>query len=246
MTAPSLSERATRAREQLGALAAAGARAFAPSAYAFAEWLVVRGEELGGSAGARLVARAETRGEALARELGEAQARARAALEVVGDASGDGAKAIEAGDTGTFLRAERRHRIVGTPSTARRDEWMSRLAAEARARDIGLGRNVVPSPEAIASALYASSRAELSAALVAIHAEADVPRDAGPYNALAIAARALAELSTLAPGYLTAMVAYLDELSPLLALPAAGMPTRERPRASRMHSSGKGQRRPSR
>ena len=235
MSESSLPECATRAREQLQGLAAAGARAFAPSAFAFAEGLIVRGEGLGGQAGGRLIARAEARAEELARELDDARTRARAALEATGDASGELARAIDAGDVERVLRAERRRRIAGSPSVAGLEAWGARLSAEARARGLELG-NEHHSPGALASALYASSRAELSATLVALRAQADVPSYAGPYNPLALAARALAELSTLAPGYLTAMVAYLDELSPLLALPSpmsrAASPTAERPRAS--------------
>ncbi len=67
--------------------------------------------------------------------------------------------------------------------------------------------------------------------LVALRAQSEVSSHAGPYNPLAIAAFALAELSSLAPGYLTALVAYLDELSPLFALPSAAGRSPEHPRA---------------
>jgi hypothetical protein len=231
MSESSLPECATRARERLQGLAAAGARAFAPSAFEFAEGLIVRGEGLGGPAGARLIARAEARAEELARELDDARTRARAALDATGDATGELAQAIDEGEVGRALRAERRWRIAGSRPVRGLEAWSARLSAEARARGLEL-RTEHHSPGALASALYASSRAELSATLVALRAQADVPSYAGPYNPLAIAARTLGELSTLAPGYLTAMVAYLDELSPLFALPTPVSPAAERPRAS--------------
>jgi hypothetical protein len=227
---PSIPERAARTRERIQGLAALGARTFAPSALAFAEGLIARGEGLGGTAGARLIARAEARAEALARELEDARGRARAALDGAGDAAGDLARAIEAGDFGRVLRAERRLRVAAMPPVAGLEAWRARLSAEASARGLRLG-NELHAPGALASALYASSRAELSATLVALRAQADVPLHAGPYNPLAIAARALAELSSLAPSYLTAIVAYLDELSPLLTLPPAASRAAERPHA---------------
>jgi hypothetical protein len=228
---PSPPERAARTREQLQGLAAAGARTFAPSAFAFAEGLIARGEGLGGTAGARLIARAEARADALARELDDARGRARVALQATGDAAGELARALTAGDFGRVLRAERGRRVAGVLPVAGLEAWRARLSAEASARGLELGHEL-HAPGALASALYASSRAELSATLVALRAQAEVPSHAGPYNPLAIAARALAELSSLAPGYLTAIVAYLDELSPLLALPSAASAAGERSPAS--------------
>jgi hypothetical protein len=224
-----MSESVAHARERLCALEVAGARAFAPSAFAFAERLIARGEGLGGAAGARLVARAQARAEELARDLDDAKMRAHRALGASDGTRSELVDAIEAGDVGPALRAERRRRTTGLPPVGAREAWVARLSAEARARGLELDAGV-DSPGALASALYASSRAELSATLVALRAHADIPSYAGPYNPLAIAARALAELSTTASGYLTAMVAYLDELSPLFALPAPPTPSLERSR----------------
>jgi hypothetical protein len=231
MSEPSLREQATRARGRLEELIAAGVMAFAPSALAFAEGLVARGEGMGGPAGRRLVARAEERAARLAKELDDAKARARAALGTMDDASGELGRAIDAGEVVRVLRAERARRSTASRPASHADAWTARLRAEAHTR--GLDRaGDLRSPAALAAALYASSRAETSAMIVALRAQSEVSSHAGPYNPLAIAAFALAELSTLAPGYLTALVAYLDELSPLFALPSPASPSTERPRAS--------------
>ena len=225
------SPEAAAARERLCALEAAGARAFAPPAYALVESLLSRGESIGGGAGARLIARAVERADALARELEDAKVRARGVLSGVSDPSGALADAVEAGNVLPVLRAARR--FAPARSSAGIDGWVARLSAEARARGLSIAART---PAALAGALYASSRDELSAMLVALRAQAEVPSNAGPYNPLAIAARALAELSTLAPGYLSATVAYLDELAPLLALPS---PPAERSRPPSLASRGK-------
>lgn len=212
-------------RARLRDLVSAGAGTFAPSAYAFVETLLARGEALGGGAGARLIGRAALRAEALGRELDEAKTRARESLG--SDHSQDGAlaPAIDAGRVHEALRAARRRRIAPGRPDAGLDAWLGRLSSEARARGLPCsGRAVGP----LAAVLYESSRDALSATLVAVRAEADVPANAGPYNPLAIAARTLAELSKLAPAYLAATVAYLDELAPLLSLPAPA-PERARP-----------------
>jgi hypothetical protein len=223
--------------ERLRDLEGAGARRFAPSAFAFVETLAARGEALGGAAGERLIGRAIARADALARELEEAKGRARSTLAEGGDPAvhAGTAAAIQSGDVLSILRAARKNRIAGPPPTRKRDEtWIARMAAEARARGLSFASRTA-SP--LAAALYAASRDELSALLFARRTEAEVPLNAGPYNPLAIAARTLAALSTFAPAYLSATVAYLDELAPLLALPAPPPdltgPTSVPPRAKR-------------
>src|SRR5207253_2032178 len=68
---------------------------------------------------------------------------------------------------------------------------------------------------------YDASRAEVAAMLTALRAEADLPAGAGPYNPLAIAAGALAELAALSPSYLAPLVPQPTHLAALLALPPA-------------------------
>jgi hypothetical protein len=77
--------------------------------------------------------------------------------------------------------------------------------------------------------------------LAALDAAAGVSAATGPYNPQAIAARALAELASLSPSYLAALVAHLGELAPLLVLPPppegaaprGGSTRRPKPRAKR-------------
>jgi hypothetical protein len=214
--------------DRLRALEGVGARTFAPSAFAFVETLAARGEALGGAAGERLIERAIARADALARELEDAKGRARDTLTLLDDPSlhADATTALERGAVLAPLRAARKNRITGKISKRGPDEaWLARMEAEARARRISFAsRASTP----LAAALYAASRDELSALLFARRTEAEVPSNAGPYNSLAIAARALAALSTFAPAYLSATVAYLDDLAPLLSLPAPP-PDRARP-----------------
>jgi hypothetical protein len=92
------------------------------------------------------------------------------------------------------------------------------LVAEAIARGIAAPPD---DPRELTAALYASSRREVAAMHAALNAASEVPASTGPYNPVAIAAQALAELAGLAPRYLAALVGHLDELAPLLALPPA-------------------------
>jgi hypothetical protein len=202
--------RALAARARLDRLAAAGARSFDPPAYAFAEGLLARGEALGGAAGERLMARAVARAEALEREIDDANSR-----------------------------PPRTRAPAPSPRSARREEWTLRLSAAMRARGLSLHGGAL-TPPAMTTALYDASRSEVAAMLTARRVHAEVPPGAGPYNPLAIAARALAELSTLAPAYLAALIAQLDELAPLLALPSPPAdPSRPTPPVRRKRVRGR-------
>jgi hypothetical protein len=205
--------------DPLAPLRTAGARAFDPPAYAFVESLLARARALGGVAGARLATRAAARAEALAREVEEAKARARGAVAPLGEESARFAETIEAGHVVRALRFAKARAVAPLLRRPEDAEWIARLLAEARARGLSIAAHS-RTPGALGAALYESSRSELAAILAALDAEAMIPVGTGPYNPLAIAARALAALSARAPAYLAALIAQLDEISPLLSLPA--------------------------
>ena len=218
------------ARAWLAEVEAAGSRAFDASAHGFVESLLARAEALGGAAGERLAERASVRAEQLARELEGAKRAAHDALGRIDVDEGALGRMIDAGEPGRALRLAKKRAVAPPPRGVDDLAWTTRLVATARGRGVSLrGRPL--SPRALAEALYEASRGELAAMLAARRAEAEVPADAGPYNPLAIAARSLAELSSRAPSYLAALIAQLDDLSPLLALPP---PPPERSRSSPM------------
>lgn len=214
------------ARGWLESIRADGAHRFDPAAFAFVERLVGKAEALGGVAGARLAERASARAELLARELERAKGRAREALADYPGA----ARLLAAADAGNVAPALRFMKKRAAMPARRRDHgaWVERLSAEASARGVSLGTRA-RNARTISGALYDASRGAIGALHAAIQAEAAIPPGAGPYNSLAISARALAEMAEVAPAYLGALLSYLQELAPLLELPPPPPPEEDRP-----------------
>ncbi|HEY2509452.1 MAG TPA: DUF2894 domain-containing protein [Polyangiaceae bacterium] len=204
---------ATLARGELEALRALGGDSFDPPAFGFAAKLLEKGESLGGAAGARLLDRARARMAGLRTEIEGAHAR-------LGGAG--------TGDLRNRLREARKRARLGRAEGEGQAaaEWKDRLLARARERQVRVDPHA-PITELV-EALYVASRREVTAMHAAMQAAAEVPEWTGPYNAAAIAARTLAELAGLSPGYLATLVAHLGELAPLLTLPPLPSTTQAR------------------
>jgi hypothetical protein len=97
-----------------------------------------------------------------------------------------------------------------TPRDTANDEvWRALVDARRRARP----------PRRRAEGAARAVMAEIRASAATARAADRVPEAAGPYNGAAVAARVLDELAAIAPGYLGAYVAWLDDLSVLTELP---------------------------
>ena len=163
----------------------------------------------------------------LARDLDDARRRAHRALGATGDTTGELAPAIDAGDVGRALRAERRRRIAGVPPVGALEAWRRSSRPPRRAREGS-------------SSTWTSlaGRARLGAlCIVARGAVGDARRPSrsgrrpvlrGPLQPAGDRGARARRALDAASGYLTAMVAYLDELSPLFALPSPATPRAER------------------
>ena len=233
--------------ERVAALAAAGGRAFDAAAFGELASLITRAGPLGGAAGDRLRARAERCAACLEVRLATARAEATGLVDELGASAPAHARsrlaaALAAGDL-TRLRRAARRRLAARPPLALPDAaWHARLAAEARARDIEPRHVSATAPAlppetslrvtiaALARALYDRSLDEAAAACALARATDAVPSASGPYNALALATRALGELGALSPAYLRAQLARLEDLGVLLGLPAEVSSPRARPR----------------
>ena len=120
--------------------------------------------------------------------------------------------------------------------------WRARLTAEAQARgveprhDPATARSTSPEASLCAAivaptrALYDRSLDEAAAACALARATDAVPSASGPYNALALATRALGELGALSPAYLRAQLARLEDFGALLGLPVETAAPRARHR----------------
>ncbi|MFO0614578.1 MAG: hypothetical protein U0414_18480 [Polyangiaceae bacterium] len=72
----------------------------------------------------------------------------------------------------------------------------------------------------ISRALYDQSVSGARAAVAIARVRDNLPEGAGPYNAQVIAAEALDRLGALSPSYAAALIASLDDLASLDALPS--------------------------
>lgn len=247
-----LRARIDRLREQ-------GAARFDPPGHRLLEALLERAVALGGGAGDRVLARLAPRVGALERDLAAARAEAErrvVAARALGDPPPDLAEAFAAGDYRAAIRAaDRWERELARGHRGSALRWAAGLVERARARGRGpstdLARRleqVTSAPGAVDPARVASARAlanALSRALFresaeAAHADLAVaratdrlPEVTGPYNADALATRALRRLSALSPAYLRAYLASLAELSSLeAALGPEEKPAKKRRRKS--------------
>ncbi len=173
----------------------------------------------------RMVSRAFERCAALEREMDEARARI-AALSV--DVSGDSDDELRAAlDVHDLPTAEVLAVLATLPAPSERAATSGRWLESA--------------------AQLEASLLEARTAVVSARAHAVGSEASGPYNRAALAGRLLARLDELAPGYLRACVAALDDLAALGSLAAVAAsagsrqkspdsvaPRSRRPRASRL------------
>ncbi len=236
-----MSEATAGASERVASLDAAGARTFDAAAFALVVGLVARAEALGeGRGGARLRARALREVASLEARLERAREDAGRALDAMDPSRrARAARALERGDVTSVRRAARRRERPRDPvRDAAEGAWLVRLAAEARASgvwsddlaDDGSPGRRLATIASLAARLYERSLDEAAAASAVARAVDAVPSASGPYNALALATRALGELGALSPAYLRAQLARLEDLGALLALPAEVATPRARTR----------------
>jgi Protein of unknown function (DUF2894) len=229
---------------RLAALREAGAEGFDPPGFGLIASLRARALALEGGARARLEARALTRLEQLEEAFRRARAVAEeqlCALEAAGTAVDRTlVEALARGELAAVARAARRQLReldVGREKTA--VPWLARLRGEAASREVRLPAplardlqqlardgDVVERGEkrrahavgnALSATLFRESLVSARAALAVARAADNVPEDAGPYNAQALSARALAAVERLSPLYLRALVAGLQDLGVVAA-----------------------------
>lgn len=229
---------------RLARLRADGADHFDPPAYYCVEALLSRARALGGGAAARLEARAAARLDLLEEALRRARADAEGHLRALTVAGGDVDPALRAalrrGDLAAVRRGARRglrELLAARRKTA--VPWLARLRGEAAAREIRLPPEIERGlaelgcdgdlverhahhraralSNALSAALFRESVGTARAALAVARAADNIPEDAGPYNAHALAARALQAVERVSPAYLRALFEGLDDLAALEA-----------------------------
>lgn len=189
-----------QASARAAALAATGCRAFDGPALACVESLLTRARAFGGGAGARLAARASLRLDDLEAAFSAARAASKAQLDALAVQKASNAELIRAFSLGDFTTV-----LWHAPRHARHARRPKRPTAP---RHTG------------ARARFRASAAEANAALTVARAEAALPKDSGAYNALALAVKALKELSRLSSPFLAVYLSALEDLSTVTALPA--------------------------
>lgn len=228
---------------RVAALREGGAEVLGGPAFGLVSALLSRAEALGGAARAHLRARAATRVTLLERELAEGRAGAERALEALREAQGSiPAELVELLSRGAVDEVRRavRRQLADARRQRRRVElpWAARLHGEARARGAALPVEVsrdldrlardravahgahasaVAVGSLVSSALLSASAESVRATMAVARAADNVPADAGPYNGQVLVARALSILAELAPAYVRALVAGVDDLAALEA-----------------------------
>ncbi len=230
---------------RLEALRAQGAEAFDGPGFRFIEALLERAEGLDGVAGEHLRRRAAERLSAFEAAFASARAEARATLATLdaaeADPEGDFTRAFASGDYG-FVRREapRALRRARTDDVDAARSRVLRLARQARGRGLTLPPPLrarvqaatadgARDPDALAElrtvgdqlarALFREAADHARSALVVARAGDRVAETVGPYNPEALAARTLALVEALSPGYLRATLAGLEDLAALRRLP---------------------------
>jgi len=231
-------------KRRLETLRQGGAEVFDGPGFRFIEALLERAEGLEGVAGEHLRRRAAERLSGFEAAFASARAEARATLATLdaadADPDADFARAYASGDYG-FVRREapralRRARTDDVDAARRR---VVRLARQARSRGLTLqpalrarvhaatvGEQPIEAlPELrtvgdqLARALFREAADHARSALVVARASDRVAETVGPYNPDALAARTLALVEALSPGYLRATLAGLEDLAALRRLP---------------------------
>lgn len=232
-----------------------GADHFDPPAFRCAESLLARARAIGGGAAARLESRAAARLDLLEAALRRARAEAEEELRALAAAGGEVdpalAAALRRGDAAAARRGARRaRRALAAAQGKTAIPALARLRSETQAREIRLPAEVERDlaelgcdgdlverraeqraralSNALSAALFRESVGSARAALAVARAADNVPEDAGPYNAQALAARALQAIERLSPTYLRVILEGLDDLAGLEAA-LAPEPVKKRP-----------------
>ncbi len=139
--------------------------------------------------------------------------------------------------------------VAGTPGTKPIRETLRRGDVTGARQGIrrlrALPPRVVAGQGGASEERYRRASAELSTAITLARARADLPGDAGPYNAALVATRTLDRLAETSPTYLHSLVERLEDLAELQSV----VPPPEAPKAkdrARQKSSGPGARSSSR
>lgn len=229
-------------KRRMDTLRESGAEVFDGPGFRFIEGLLERAEGLDGVAGEHLRRRAAERLSAFEAAFASARAEARATLATLdaaeADPDGDFTRAFAAGDYG-FVRREapRALRRARTDDADAARARIVRLARQARGRGLTLppplrARVHAATAESaadvaelrtvgdqLARALFREAADHARSALVVARAGDRVPETVGPYNPEALAARTLALVEALSPGYLRATLAGLEDLAAMRRLP---------------------------
>lgn len=233
------------ARERLDGLRADGGAEYDPLGQAMIVTLVTRAEAEDVAVQTLLIPRIEARLRSLESAFREGRAGAHgeiATLEGAGiEPSVAVREALQRGDFASVRRGARQ--LQGARKEAKkpaRVPWIARLRGEARSRDLALSDEVTRGLDALqaedgtvdrtemrraqalgnamSSALFRESAEGARAELAVARAADNLPDGAGPYNGQVLAAKALAAMAALSPGYVRSLIAGLDDLAAMEAL----------------------------
>lgn len=209
--------------QRLSELHAEGAAVYDGPGLRFIEALLERAHGLDGAVAERLEARAAARLSAFEAQMRAARAESEATLATLtaADADPDGAFAA-AHASGDFKRVAREasgalRRVRAADPLLR----LARLAAQAEAHGLIMPdapEDAALAADQIAHALFRHAADQVRGTLTVARAVDRLPAEAGPYNPEALTARALAAMQALAPGWMRARLAALEDLAVLTTL----------------------------
>ena len=233
------------ARGRLDGLREGGGAEYDPLGQAMIVTLVARAEAEDHGVQTILMGRIEARLFALESAFRSERAGAHGEIATLASAGIEPSAAVrEALSRGDFASVRRGARqLHGARKEAQktaRVPWIARLRGEARSRDLALSDEVTRGLDALgaedgtvdraelrraqalgnamSSALFRESAEGARAELAVARAADNLPDGAGPYNGQVLAARALAAMSALSPGYVRKLIAGLDDLAAMEAL----------------------------
>jgi hypothetical protein len=238
-------DRLDAARGRLDGLRAGGGAEYDPLGQAMIATLVARAEAEDHGVQSILIGRIEARLGSLESAFRSERAGAHgeiASLTNVGIEPSEAVReALKRGDFASVHRGARQlHGARKEAKKPARVPWIARLRGEARSRDLALSDEVTRGLDALgaedgtidrtemrraqalgnamSSALFRESAQGARAELAVARAADNLPDGAGPYNGQVLAAKALAAMAALSPGYVRALIAGLDDLAAMEAL----------------------------
>lgn len=212
--------------EALDSLEDAGARSIDAPGCDCVRRLLNNAEELGGGTAERLLARAQSHLDQVRQRVERARDKTSTRLTELQQRGMDPAGQLQqAFDDGDLQRVETAARQLRRTAGATR---LARRPMGAQVSPAGMARQ----RRRVSALRYDDSVAEWMASNALASAMRTVPRDAGPYNSLRIASRAIQHMGELSPTYLRAQLERLDELSSLMALPELEPPPKPKKKAA--------------